>query len=246
MLWKSWRVLAAAVAAGCAPGPHDPPAPPGWPDLRVLTGYPNRFGDTCSVDGATRTGRRPSGDSLFENRLKNRYVPPLQYNIYSFDQFLSSLPSRGSSAMDDTGVAITGYVRSVAPGGTRGESCNCGATRRDLVDAHIEIVADPLQQGEDGRGVVVVEVTERVRRLAAKGLLKSSIGNDWSTQQLRSRLLGRWVRFSGWLMFDPDHVWESWSADPNDRKGGKNWRGSAWEVHPVMAIEVAPGRPRRT
>lgn len=234
------------AVAGCSVGPRQPPMPPNWPDLTVLTDYPNRYGDTCSVDGLTRSGGRPMGANLDENRRKNRFVPPGGYNIFVFDQFLRTLPPEGASYMNDDGVAITGYVRDVKPGGTRGESCNCGATRKELVDAHIEIVDDPRNDRPDGKGMVVVEVTERSRRLAERGLLVSNIGNDWSTRQLRSRLLGRWVRFRGWLLFDSDHVMESWSADPDDTMGGANWRGSAWEIHPVMGIEVVPGQLRRT
>lgn len=118
-----------------------------------------------------------------------------------------------------------------------GESCNCNTTTRSQCDAHINVVVDPFNNAGNGRGVVVVEVTERSRRLAAQGLLTSNIGNDWSTQTLRARLLGRWVRFSGWLFFDADHYDQAWVVDENNTIGRSNFRETAWEIHPVMGIE---------
>jgi hypothetical protein len=43
------------------------------------------------------------------------------------------------------------------------------------------------------------------------------------------------VTVSGWLMLDPDH--------PSDATGTANKhasRGTIWEIHPVMKLEVAP------
>ena len=52
----------------------------------------------------------------------------------------------------------------------------------------------------------VVEVQERLCCLARQGLLTSHVGNEWSTPMLRARLLGRWVKFSGWLFYGADHI----------------------------------------
>ena len=44
-----------------------------WPDLTVLKHYPNRFGNSCSIDGSP--GEPP--EKAAENRLKNRFrLPP--------------------------------------------------------------------------------------------------------------------------------------------------------------------------
>ena len=91
--------------------------------------------------------------------------------------------------------------------------------------------------------MVVVESTVRSRRLAQAGLLSTNIGNDWSYAMLRARLLGRWVRFEGWRFYDPDHHLESWAVDPSDSVGGSNWRGTSWEIHPVMGIHRLAGKP---
>lgn len=152
---------------------------------------------------------------------------------------------RSGDSNNRRAVSLVGYVQDVFAAGCRryangsgGESCNCNTTIKRQCDAHINLVLDPFNNGEDGRGVVVVEVTERSRRLAADGLLPTNIGNDWSTQNLRARLLGRWVKFSGWLYFDADHFAQAWVIDQDNTSGRNNFRETAWEIHPVMGIEV--------
>ncbi len=124
-----------------------------------------------------------------------------------------------------------------------GESCNCGAKGTTQVDTHLELVLNPNNNDPSGKGMVVVEVQERIRRVAAKGLLQSNIGTDWSLPMLRARLLGRWVQFSGWLFYDADHHLESWQVDTTNTLDGNNWRETGWEVHPVMAIETGVQPP---
>jgi hypothetical protein len=86
-------------------------------------------------------------------------------------------------------------------------------------------------------------VTERFRRLAAAGLLRSNIGNDWSTPTLRAKLLRKWVRFYGWLFFDTDHFDQAWGIDSDNTIGGSNFRETCWEIHPVMGIEANVSPP---
>ena len=65
---------------------------------------------------------------------------------------------------------------------------------------------------------IVVEVTPRVRK-----------GHpNWTTARLDPLVhTSTPVRISGWLMFDPEHP----------EQLGKT-RGTLWEIHPIMKIEV--------
>jgi hypothetical protein len=77
---------------------------------------------------------------------------------------------------------------------------------------------------------VIVEVTPPMRdRARARGV-------DWSVDALRAKLVGRHVRFTGWLLFDSEHADEAENTNPGGRD---NWRATAWEIHPVTDIVVA-------
>jgi len=109
------------------------------------------------------------------------------------------------------------------------ESANCLSGTR--LDAHIEVALRPDAPPNER---VIVEITPPMREWAA------SRGVDWSTGTLRRQLTGRRARIEGWLLFDDEHDEESENTRPGHRG---NWRATAWEVHPVMAIVVSdPGR----
>jgi len=215
-------------------------AQPSWPNLDVLQNYPNPAGTTCGLDGSAR----PGSEKAATNGLKNRYElptssfqPVLVSDIITLPSGTPNAPPTSADPNNQRAVTMVGFVREVKPGGTAGESCHCRAKGKTQVDAHIELVLDPNSNAPSGKGMVVVEVQERMRRLAAQGLLQSNIGQDWSTPMLRARLKGRWVKFSGWLFYDPDHHLEAWQVDRQNTLGRKNWRETEWEIHPVMAIE---------
>lgn len=181
----------------------------------------------CGLEGSAK-----SEAAKRLNRLKNRYAAPRPED---FDPrvTLAALLAGG----DDEGrweparaARVEGYVLNVKPGGV--ETCNCGARDPLYRDTHIELVVDPVEDAGEQR--VIVEVTPRWRALMlAKGL-------DWSTKALRRRLLGRWVRVEGWLLFDTEHADEAENTRPGRPR---NWRGTAWEVHPITRVEVID-RPR--
>jgi hypothetical protein len=218
-----------------------------FPDLTVLDNYSNPSGTVCSIDGKTTA----TAAKKKWNRLKNRFNIGDSIEAMTFAGILKIRPNKNgkipavTNANQSRYISFVGYVRSVFPGGTTGESCNCGAKGRITSDAHIEVVLNPLvdENDPDGKGVITVEVTERSRRLAALGLLDTNIGNDWTTKMLKDQIRGRWVKFTGWLYYDDEHHLESWKIDPTNSKGKNNWRATAWEIHPVMGIEVLPGKP---
>jgi len=97
-----------------------------------------------------------------------------------------------------------------------GESTNCHFHNEEDVDWHIylqENAADGIDRA------LIVETTPRVRQQLSWNLtlLQTYVGS------------GKPVRISGFLMLDPEH----------QNQVGK-YRGTVWELHPVMKIEVCP------
>jgi hypothetical protein len=138
-------------------------------------------------------------------------------------------------------VWVTGYVAGVDPGGMP-ETCNC--KRTDLRDVHINIVADPSEAGDQSK-YVVVEFTPRWEKRF--GFNDSNY--DAMRQAVEDKIKGKWVKFSGWMMYDFIHANASQSTSPgnpvcpNDGRqhSGCNWRATPWEVHPVTAYAVVTG-----
>jgi hypothetical protein len=218
-----------------------------WPNLNTITVGDNQ---TCTIDGSANPATNPEKARL--NRLKNRYrLPTGNAQTITFNQLLAlnqghiqgnnmvGFPN-SSDPNNQRAVVLEGYVNKVATGGcSSGESCNCKTRDHRYCDTHIDVFPNQNSVNEDGRNMFVVEITARIRLLATQGLLTSNMNtNEWTTEKLRDRLLHRRVRFSGFLYFDTDHATEAWVSDPNDVIGGDNWRQTAWEVHPVMRIQV--------
>lgn len=183
--------------------------------------------------GATAEDCPPEGNArqkhLLElNKLKNRCSFPAVTEIDTQVTLKKMLePGDDRSRWNKHKAArITGYVYAVKPGGI--ETCNCKAKEPDKRDTHIELLADPMHDSKYLR--VVVEVTPRMRELM------NSQGGDWSTKKLRDKLLGRWVTFTGWLLFDIEHDNQAEHTNPGRPR---NWRATAWEIHPVTKIEIS-------
>ncbi len=238
------------------------PAPTPWPDLTTIKVGGNK---TCGMDGAATDEEKAKLNNL-KNRfeLPSEDFQPITFEELlalnqghpdNHEKAIVEFPD-SSDENNQRAVTLEGYVDSVSTGGcSSGESCNCKTKIPKYCDTHINVLPDENTDKTGGRNVYVVEVTRRIRILASKGLLSSNIGNDWSTEALK-KLERHRVRFSGYLYFDTDHSQEAWANDPDnkigfqkdnkgrikkDRKGrriGNNWRQTAWEVHPVMAIEV--------
>lgn len=186
----------------------------------LLTGVVEQ--EDCPPEGnATRA------DLKQLNKLKNRQGLPAAGDIDTAVTLKKILTPGDDKTRWSTSkaVRITGYVYDVKPGGI--ETCNCKTEEKDKRDTHIELLADPMHSGKTLR--MVVEVTPHMREV------QKTKGNDWSTEMLRAKLHGRWVTFTGWLFFDQEHANQSENTSPGR---ARNWRATAWEIHPITAIEV--------
>lgn len=111
-------------------------------------------------------------------------------------------------------VSVVGYLALARKEGP--ETPNCHSTTE--VDYHIWMI-DHAGGSADRAGSIVVEATPRVR----------SKHPGWTVGALNNLAKnGIQVRVSGWVMLDPEHP---------DQVG--KTRGTIWEIHPVMQIEVA-------
>lgn len=190
--------------------------------LLALSSLHLRAQSDCPPEGTAKT------ENLAElNKLKNRAHAPSAAD-YDHSVTLKKILEPGDDKKRwnvHKAAKITGYVYDVKPGGV--ETCNCKTKDLDKRDTHIEILADPMHNKKMQR--MIVEVTPRMRNEVKKK------GIDWSTKSLRDNLLGRWVTFSGWLLFDEEHANQSENTNPHR---AKNWRATAWEIHPVTEIKV--------
>ena len=200
-------------------------------------GYAGR-GNAPAGDDAARLAACPiEGDARYPpvralNILKRRMRAPAPADIDGHVTLAAMLaPGDDTHRFDASrGATLEGYVAAVKVGGV--ESVNCHTHDPDYRDTHIELTLDPLHDAEAKH--VIVEVTPQWRgRMAAEGV-------DWTTPALRSKLLGHWIRVTGWLMFDEEHA----NAAENTAPGASHvWRATAWEIHPVTSIEVLPDKP---
>jgi len=177
------------------------------------------FALNCPTAGIGITSRAREN-----HRLKNRTALPQDAD---FDPrvTLDALLQRGNDRerwSTARAARVQGLVVDVAYAGV--EATNCwNPCRRDI---HILIAhrkdAPKIEQ-------VVLEVTPNLRNWAAEQ------GIDWSEETLQAQLVGRWCEFEGWLYFDVGHDEESENVAPGN---AENWRGTAWEVHPITRIRV--------
>jgi hypothetical protein len=174
----------------------------------------------------------PQGDAVSEraidlNRFKNRYRFP-QSSDFIDDISLAKILEPGNDKDRwpvDKAARIKGYVYEVKSGGV--ETCNCREREEPDKDTHIELVADPMQTGKIQR--MIVEITPRMRDIMEHR------GIDWSTEILRDQLLGRWIEVEGWLLFDDEHELNAENTNPGHPR---NWRATAWEIHPITSIKL--------
>ena len=180
----------------------------------------NRTYKGCPAEG-------DGGDKAL-NRLKNRvdegaYVPIALNDLLnlSWPRTAQSRKRVDWSAADLTevaryegaAIAVEGFLVKVKEEGE--ESCNCHGTTEDFHDFHLWLTQKP---GEQRSRSLVVEVSPGVR--AKHG--------SWAEENFQQLIKDKQrVRISGWLMLDPEHP---------DQIG--KTRGTIWEIHPIMKVEV--------
>ncbi|MFM2267179.1 MAG: hypothetical protein RL757_620 [Bacteroidota bacterium] len=197
-----------------------PPSSAEAASLRVV----DMDGVECDLMGnAKREGDRG------QNMLKNRYTFPKDSDFdpnFSLEAALetSDLAESERFSASKAGV-LRGYVFEVK--GTDAESCNCSSTNKKYQDVHIVITPNEKQTAKKYH--VVIEITPRMAMFMEKRQV------DWSLATLKG-LKGYYVEVKGWLFYDRIHESESFANDPDDNSGRKNWRGTAWELHPVTDL----------
>ena len=185
--------------------------------------------EVSSFNGCPPQG--DSGDPVL-NRLKNRvddagaYYPVL-FNAVEKLAWPPGIERKDHakwSASDAATVAryegipisVEGYLFDAKQQGP--ESTNCHGSTPEMSDWHVWLTQNA---GEDRTQSIVVETTPRVRPSHPTWTLKAL--ENFAKNKQR-------VRISGWLMLDPEHP---------DQVG--KTRGTIWEIHPIMKIEVQEG-----
>ena len=177
----------------------------------------------CPVDG--------DGGDRELNQLKNR-VDSATWVARSFSSVLKLSWPRGTvkraraewRAIDSITVAqneglpvaVEGYFAAVKQEGP--EATNCHGADAAFRDWHLWLSATP---GKDRRASIVVETTPVIRAQHPEWTLTAA------RRLVRDSAV---VRVSGWLLLDQEHP----------EQLGKT-RGTLWEIHPVMRIEVLIG-----
>ena len=225
--------LAITLELGSPARPSPPPVSSGGAVGSVLAGTPGPLPDLPQKPKSqeiTFKGCPPEGDSSDPelNRLKNR-VDEGAYIPIQFDAILN-LPwpktierkDRAKWSPADTAsvsrhegipVAVEGFLYEARLEGP--ESPNCHGADAEFRDHHIWLVSSA---SDERNRAIVVEMTPRVR----------ANHPTWATDALNRIAKNKQrVRISGWLMLDPEHP---------DQVG--KTRGTIWEIHPIMKVEV--------
>lgn len=185
--------------------------------------------NNCGMEGSATTT-----DEKMQNRLKNRYAipPPQAYNkAVTFDELMK--PGNDIIRFSTMQAAeLYGYVYDVRA--EEAESCNCNKRDFKFRDTRIELIQNP--GNTEGKYRVFVKVTPRIREMMTQKNM------DWSTNALRTQILGKFVKIKGWLFFDKEHMYLAENTNPKNKL---NTRATCWELHPVVEIEVVNARMGR-
>ena len=184
----------------------------------------------CLAMGATGVPGSASGSHTAQHRYlteqKNRQDIPAHYQSMTFAEFraLPVVPERYTTSDWETvrtqtqrSVSLEGYIAEVlraADGATYGRPPEQGDFHVHLREAKVPHCWPAGPQNQQ----IVTEITPHFQPPRT----------GWSYETLRDLCQRQFrVRISGWLLHDYPHL-----------KDVGDWRASAWEIHPVMNIEV--------
>jgi hypothetical protein len=210
-------------------------------------------------------GTAQSKEARERNRMKNRWLVNLSgFAVESLDtaSFLKKVREYDSriqgkhrgdltaaqrEELDDCEnriVSLTGWLVLAYAGPP--ETTNCGD--ETFHDWHLEIFEKPSDHAPQvgDPTPIICEITPRTERIIYRdGVRIQSLAGFFRPQDASYRATGhaaQKVRLTGYLLWDDDH---NGSAEVGStiRQFGRNglyqpWRSTAWEIHPVMKIEV--------
>jgi hypothetical protein len=222
--------------------------------------------DVTSWDCANQSeGTVQSEDARERNRLKNRWpvnlslftVEPLdtagflkkvrEYDARLQSQRRGELTAAQKDELDryeNQIVSLTGWLVLAYAGPP--ETTNCASA--NFHDWHLELFENPSDHAPQvgDPTPIICEVTPRTeQRIYRDGARIQSLAGFFRLQDVSYHATGHKahkVRVTGYLMWDDDH---NGSADVGSTiqwfsSNGFHhpWRSTAWEVHPIMKIEV--------
>jgi hypothetical protein len=176
---------------------------------------------SCPYEGKTKKGDPPAAKLIALDLLKNRTNEPGAGDLNSGVTLAGMLNSKDDPNIFDEhqGATITGVLFDVKP--EKGETCNCFSTNPNDWDYHIYIGNANAKSIFD---CAVVEMTPYSR----------SIHPEWTLSYVKS-LKGKQVQVTGWLLFDFEHLGQSYETNPST--GAPN-RHTVWELHPVTTLSA--------
>jgi hypothetical protein len=141
-------------------------------------------------------------------------------------------------------VSLTGWLVLAYAGPP--ETTNCGD--ETFHDWHLEICEKPSDHAPQvgDPTPIICEITPRTERIIYRdGARIQSIAGFFRLQDTSYRATGhpaQKVRVTGYLLWDDQHN-SSAEVGSTIQRLGRNglhqpWRSTAWEIHPVMKIEV--------
>ena len=129
---------------------------------------------------------------------------------------------------DGQAVSITAFVVAVQDGGMASSNCHSP----DPLDHDTVLLLSPSANVSDPSHQMIAAITPGQRQVAAGNRV------DWSTRAIRGQYSQQTIVITGWLLFNSEAA--ASALNTAELAGINIARATAWEVHPVTAIALAP------